>query len=881
MNLYVFDGTALVYRAFYALPPMITSDGKPTNAVFGLAKMLAKFTKEHLEEGDAVVFVLDTKEKTFRHTLFENYKANRKPTPQEMIEQIPYVERFVRGLGIPVLKGTGFEADDVIATVVRKHSHEFEGVYVITGDKDLLQLVGGNVKVLRFASLGVSDLKEYDESVVIEKYGIKPSQIGDYLSLVGDSADNVPGVKGIGEKGALKLLKTYGDLQNIYEHLEDLQKRYAKLLSVGKESASLSRKLVQLSYDVPLTFKPKSYKGPNKSELSELFDELEFSSLKKEFNLYDDVKSRSPKYKTICSVEELEETLKKMEQTGRIAFDTETTSVNPINAKLVGVSFSDGDKSYYVPTGHVDGNNLPLEEVISKIKNILDNKNVKVIGQNIKYDLSVMKKYGVAFTPYFDTMIAAYLLNPNERKFSLDRLAMKYLGYKTITYEEVVSKGKNFSNVSVEKATRYSAEDSEVTYRLYKVLNKKMYEYDLTDVFYKIEMPLVEVLSTMELNGVYVDISYLKKISDRYSRKLSNIESQIYDLAGGMPFNLNSPKQVSEVLFKRLGLKPGRRTKTHGFSTSASVLEEMKNEHPIIPLLLEYRKYFKLKSTYLDAFPKMMNPKTSRVHTSFNQTGTSTGRLSSSEPNLQNIPARNEEGREIRKAIRAQREGWVVMSADYSQIELRVLAHVSEDPALIKAFEDGVDIHTATASKVYGVDESAVTDEMRRVGKMVNFAVTYGVSSYGLSKRLGIGNSEAEKLITNYFKSYPKVRRYLENTVESAKEKGYVKTIFGRRRDVPSIKSKNYNIAEEGKRMAINAPIQGSAADMIKLAMIDIHKHLDRYKAMMILQVHDELVFELPVSELGEIGKIVKDSMENVMKLKVPLVVDVEVGATW
>ena len=881
MNLYVFDGTALVYRAFYALPSMITLDGKPTNAVFGLAKMMAKFMKEHLKEGDAVVFTLDTKEKTFRHTLFENYKANRNPTPKEMIEQIPYVERFVRGLGIPILKRIGFEADDVIATVIKKHSLEFENVYVITGDKDLLQLVGGNVKVLRLASLGVSDLKEYDENVVVEKYGIKPSQIGDYLSLVGDVADNIPGVRGIGEKGALKLLKIYGDLKNIYDHLEDLQKRYAKLLDAGRESASLSKKLVQLSYDVPMSFKPEPYKGLNKSELLELFDELEFSSLKKEFNLYDDVKSRSPKYKTIQSVEELEETLKIMEQTGKIAFDTETTSLNPIDAKLVGVSFSDGDKSYYVPTGHVGGNNLSLEKVVSEIKNILENKSMKIIGQNIKYDLSVMKKYGLSFVPYFDTMISAYLLNPNERKFSLDRLAMKYLGYKTITYEEVIGKGKNFSSVPVEKATRYSAEDSDVTYRLYKVLNKKMYEYDLMNVFYKIEMPLVEVLSTMELNGVYVDIPYLKEISDRYSQKISKIESQIYDLAGGMPFNLNSPKQVSEVLFNRLGLKPGRRTKTHGFSTSASVLEEMKSNHPIIPLLLEYRKYFKLKSTYLDAFPKMVNPGTSRVHTSFNQTGTSTGRLSSSDPNLQNIPARNEEGREIRKAIRAQREGWVVMSADYSQIELRVLAHASEDQALIKAFEEGIDIHTATASKVYGVDKSAVTNEMRRVGKMVNFAVTYGVSSYGLAKRLGIDGSEAEKLITNYFKNYPKVREYLESTVESAKEKGYVKTIFGRRRDVPSIKSKNYNIAEEGKRMAINAPIQGSAADMIKLAMINIHNHLSRYKAMMILQVHDELVFELPVNELDEVRKIVKDSMENVVKLKVPLVVDVEVGATW
>ncbi len=881
MNLYVFDGTALIYRAFYALPSMSTLDGKPTNAVLGLAKMLSKFVKEHLKESDAVVFVLDTKGKNFRHTLFENYKANRKAAPQEMIEQLPHAERLVKGLGMPILKGIGFEADDVIATLVKKHSKEFEKVYVVTGDKDLLQLVGGNVRVLRFASLGVSDLKEYDENTVIKKYGIKPSQIGDYLALVGDAVDNVPGVKGIGEKSALSLLKAHGDLKSIYEHLDDLQKRHAKLLDLGRDSAFLSKKLVQLSYNVPLSFIPKPYEGPNKPELLELFDELEFFSLKKEFDLYDDAKSRKSKYKTIQSVEELTEMFKEIERLDKIAFDTETTSISTINAELVGVSFSNGNESYYLPLRHINGNNLFFEKVISKLKDIFENKGVKVIGQNIKYDLSVMKKYEVTFVPYFDTMISAYLLNPNERRFALDRLAMRYLGYKTITYEEVVGKEKNFSSVPVKRAASYSAEDSDVTYRLYKVLNKKMYEYDLTNVFYQIEMPLIDVLSTMEMNGVYVDISYLKEISNRYYRKLSDIESRIYDLADGMPFNLNSPKQVSEVLFQRLGLKPGRRTKTHAFSTNASVLEEMKNEHPIIPLLLEYRKYFKLKSTYLDAFPKMVNPKTSRIHTSFNQTGTSTGRLSSSDPNLQNIPARNEEGREIRKAIRAQKEGWVVMSADYSQIELRVLAHVSEDPALMEVFEKGIDIHTITASKVYAVDENAVTKEMRRVGKMVNFAVTYGISAYGLAKRLGIDNSEAEKLITNYFKNYPKVREYLESTVENAKEKGYVKTIFGRRRNVPSIKNKNHNIAEDGKRMAVNAPIQGSAADMIKLAMIDIHKRLRPYKAMMILQVHDELVFELPVDELDDVKEIVKDSMENVVKLKVPLVVDVEVGKTW
>ncbi len=881
MNLYIFDGTALVYRAFYALPQMTNSEGIPTNAVFGLAKMLSKFLKEHIREDDSVIFVLDSKEKTFRHTLFENYKANRKPTPDDMVEQLPYVEKLVKALNIPLLKGTGYEADDVIATLVKKYSKKFDHVYVITGDKDLLQLVGENVRVLRFASMGVSDLKEYDENTVIEKYGVKPSQIGDYLALVGDQSDNVPGVKGIGDKSAVKLLKEYGNLSGIYDHLDEIKKRYSNLLNDGKESAFLSRKLVELSYDVPVDVDLKPYAGPNKSELSELFDKLDFSSLKKEFKLYEDVNARKNSYETVKSIEKFDEVLRKAEKVGKVAFDTETTSLSPIDAELVGMSFSWENESYYIPIGHVSGENLPIDKVLERLKEFFENSNTRIIGQNLKYDLSVIKKYGLKFKPYFDTMIAAYLLNPNERKFSLDALAMKYLGYKTITYEEVAGKKGDFSKVSIEEASRYSAEDADVTYRLYKKLSKNLYEYDLYEVFNDIEMPLVEVLSSMELNGVYVDIDYLRDISDRYLKKLRDIEEQIYALAGGMPFNINSPKQVSEILFQRLGLHPRRRTKSHAFSTDAKVLEEMRDEHPIIPLLLEYRKYFKLKSTYLDALPKMVNPKTSRVHTSFNQTGTSTGRLSSSEPNLQNIPARNEEGREIRKAIRAQRPGWEILSADYSQIELRVLAHVSGDEALIEAFKNGMDIHTATASKVFGVREEDVTKEMRRVGKMVNFAVTYGVSAYGLAKRLGMSASDAQKLIANYFKSYPKVKEYLDNTVKFAKENGYVKTIFGRRRDIPALRSGKYNVIEEGKRMAINAPIQGSAADMIKLAMIRIHEELKKFKAMMILQVHDELVFELPLEESEEVKKMVKEKMENVMKMKVPLSVDIEEGETW
>ncbi len=876
MNLYIFDGTALVYRAYYALPPLSTSDGKPTGAVLGVAKMLLKFIRERVREEDSIVFVMDSKEQNFRKTLFESYKANRAPAPDEMIAQITYVEKLVEALGMPILKGTGYEADDVIATLVKKYFSKFDNVYIVTGDKDLLQLVGGNVKVLRFASLGISDLVEYDEKMVIEKYGLKPSQIGDYLALVGDASDNIPGVKGIGEKSATELLKKYGNIQTLYDHLEEIPKRYSKLLFDGKEMMKLSKELVNLSYDVPLNLEISPYKGPDKSKLLSILNELELNSLKSEFDLYDH--TSNVKYTTVNSKERLEELISNLIKKRFVAFDTETTSLDPFEAKLVGFSLCDGDQSYYVPVKHKYGKNV--ENGLEILKSFLENKDVKIIGQNLKYDLEIMMNHSSKFKPYFDTMIAAYLLDPNERKFSLEELGMKYLNYSGISYEDI-TKGKNFEEVSIEDATKYSAEDADMTYKLYNVLNKKLIEEDLMDVFYKIEMPLVEVLARMEMNGVYIDKEFLKNLSESYNLKLREIESQIYDLAGGMPFNINSPKQLSEVLFSRLKLKPRKKTSTRAFSTDAGVLEEMRDEHPIIPLLLEYRKYFKLKSTYIDALPKLVNPKTGRLHTSFNQTGTSTGRLSSSDPNLQNIPSRNEEGLEIRKAIRAQNKGWKIVSFDYSQIELRVLAHMSGDPALIEAFKSDYDIHAITAAKIYGVNQEEVTSEMRRIGKMVNFAVTYGVSAYGLSKRLGIPVEDSDKIIKNYFASYPMVKKYLDDIVNFAIKNGYVETIFGRRRDIPELKSSNRNVFEEGKRMAINAPIQGSAADIIKLAMIDIDQKISSMKSMMILQVHDELVFEVPEEELDELTKIVKDSMEKIVKMKVPLKVEIESGESW
>lgn len=878
MKLYVFDGTALVYKAYYALPPLSTNDGKPVGAVLGVSKMLLKFIRERVKLDDYMVFVMDSKTRTFRHELFDGYKANRVQAPDEMVSQIPYVERLIEGLNIPLLKGVGFEADDVIATIVKKYASEFEMTYVITGDKDLLQLVDDNVRVLRFAALGVSDLVEYDENMVVQKYDLKPFQIGDYLTLVGDASDNIPGVKGIGEKSATELLKKYGTIQKLYDHLDEVPQRYSKLLIEGHEMMQLSKELVTLSSDVPILLELKAYNGPDKQKLSTLFDELQFVSLKAEFDLYDR-QHKTPNYVTVTSIEELKKIVEKLSNGKLFAFDTETTSLDPLNARIVGLSFFDGTKGYYIPISHKMGPNISCE-AIEIIKSLFENEEIKVVGQNLKYDLEVMMDINSKFKTHFDTMIAAYLLSPNERRFSLEELGMKYLNYKGITYKEVTN-GKNFEEVSVMDATKYSVEDADMTYKLYDILNKKLYERDLIDLFYRIEMPLVDVLARMEMNGVYIDSTFLLELSKSYELKLKDIEEKIFDFAGGMPFNINSPKQLSEVLFSRLGLKPRKRTSTKAFSTDAAVLDEMFDEHPIISEILEYRKYFKLKSTYIDALPKLINQKTGRIHTSFNQTGTSTGRLSSSDPNLQNIPARNEEGLEIRKSIRAQKPGWKIMSADYSQIELRVLAHVSDDPALIEAFKNNEDIHSITASKIYGVDQNEITSEMRSVGKMVNFAITYGVSAYGLAKRLAMSAQDAGELIKNYFVNYSRVKAYLDNITEFAIKNGYTETIFGRKRDVPELKSSNRNTVEEGKRMAINAPIQGSAADIIKLAMIDIDKKIEGMKSMMILQIHDELVFEVPDEEMETLRNIIKESMENVIKMKVPLKVEIEFGESW
>lgn len=883
-RLFLFDGTAIAYRAFFALDSSLsTTGGIPTNATYGVARMMVRFLKEHLKEKeDCVAFVMDAPVKTFRHEMYKEYKAHRKPAPDTFKQQLPYIKELVRAMGIKVLEIPGYEADDVIATLALKGKEDFKEVNIITGDKDMLQIVGRNVKVWRIIK-GITDLEVYDEEKVKERYGVLPKQIPYFLALMGDAVDDVPGVKGIGGKTAATLLRKFETLDDIYGNLSKIQERIRKALVNGKEDAYKSLELVLLVTDVPLDVRWNDflYRGYDEKELLEVLKKLEFSSIMKELGLQEKLEKD---YRTLSSEEEIEKLFGELVDK-EVALDLETTSLDPLSARIVGISLSAREgMAYYIPVGHKDAKNVPEDFIKKQLRRLLEQS--KIVGQNIKYDFGVLKSNGIEpVTPYFDTMIAAWLLNPDEKRFSLDEMAMKFLGYRMIPYEEVAPKSStplfdmNFSDVQVSKATEYSAEDADMTFRIYLKLSKMLKDKDLERVFYEIEMPLIPVLVDMELSGVYFDVRYLKDLSTKYDAKMDEIAKRIYDIAGEV-FNINSSMQVAKVL-EKLGIKTGKKTRTGRVSTSAGVLEELAVEYEIARLILDYRKYQKLKSTYVDAIPRLVNPKTGRVHTSFNQTGTATGRLSSSDPNLQNLPKRDDEGREIRRAIRPQKNGWWIVSADYSQIELRVLAHFSGDENLIKAFTEDLDVHRMTAAMIFGVKEEEVDDHMRRVGKMVNFSITYGVTPYGLSSRLKVPVKEAQMMINRYFQLYPRVKEFIKEVVEQAEKTGEVRTLFGRRREVPQIRSRNKNIKAEGERIAINTPIQGTAADIIKKAMINIHKRIKGMKSMMIMQVHDELVFEVPDYEVEELKRLIKKEMENAVQLKVPLKVDIEVSERY
>ncbi|AEX84551.1 DNA polymerase I [Marinitoga piezophila KA3] len=890
-NLYLIDGSGVAYRAFFALDQELqTSTGIPTNAIYGVTKMLIKILKKYIKTNeDAVIFVMDKKTVTYRHKLLEQYKANRPETPKIFKEQIPYILEMVNALGIKTIAEEGVEADDVIATLALKGKEKFKNIYILSSDKDLMQLIDEKIKMLRIGR-GITDLIEYDIEKVKERYGFEPKKIQDFLALTGDTADNIPGVKGIGEKTATKLIKEYGTLEEIYKNVRNTTKSIQKKLTEGKDMAFLSKKLVQLITDVELdiNWEDYIYRGYTE-ELEKLLNEFEFKSIIRELGLKEEKKvivspeipefedlSKKGKYHLI-SPDKIDEIISKIKDANPVSFDLETTAVDPYRAEILGIALStEPGIGYYIDISKLE--KKEKLEILKKIWLILKEKDL--IGQNLKYDLSIMKVNGFEIkNPYFDTMIAAYLVFPDSRRFNMDDLAKKYLDYETIKYDDIVKKDTLFANtlkdVDPEKVAEYSGEDADITLRLFYVLKPRIYEFQLEKVMEEIENPLIPVLAKMELNGVFFDIPYLKELEKEYKNITKNILNEIQEIAG-YSVNPNSPKQIRELLFEKLGIKPKKKTKGGQYSTNAQVLEELKNEHPVIKLILEYRKYQKLLSTYIQAIPKLVNPVTGRVHTSFNQTGAATGRLSSSDPNLQNLPIREVEGEKIRKAVKAEKENYVLMSADYSQIELRVLAHMSQDPILIDSFNKNLDIHKITAAKLFDVPEENVDNKMRQIGKMINFSIIYGVSSYGLAERTGISIEEAGIFIKKYFELYKNVEKYQKEILSNLNKNGYVETLFGRKRFLSKLNLNKNDL----RRIAVNTPIQGTASDIMKLAMIKLDKVLPEY-AKMILQVHDEIVIELPEDRIEEVSLIVKETMENAVKLDVPLKVDIAVSERW
>lgn len=876
---YIIDGSSYIFRAYFAIRHLSNSKGLPTNAIYGFTQMLLKLLKD--EDPECIVMIFDSKEPSFRKEKYPEYKANREVPPEDLVPQFDYIHKVTRALNIPILQKPGFEADDIIATLVKKHLPDQKNAVVVTGDKDLMQLVNDRVSLL-----DTMKDKSVGKEGVLEKFGVRPDQVVDVLALAGDSSDNIPGVPGIGPKTAGQLIAEYGSLDEVYEHLDEIKGKKRENLEKFKDQAFLSQWLVQLNTEVEIgrTWKDFARKEPDLEACQKLFQELEFQRLLEMFGGQGNKSIDTRHYQLVDDEKKFKKFLGELGKSSRFSFDTETTSLEIAQAQLVGLSFalSEG-KAYYLPVGHEAGQKqLDLTTSLKALKSIFENPKIKKMAQHFKYDAGVLANYGVQVAGLeCDTLLASYLIDPAS-SHKLDALSLKYLNHKMLTFEEVVgkNKAKNFSEVSTQMACQYSGEDADVTFRLGNILLKKLKEEKLEDVLFKLEQPLAQVLLKMELAGVKVDITFLKKLQKEFGEKMIHIESNIYKLAGE-EFNIQSPKQLAVILFDKLKLPVIKKTKT-GYSTDVGVLNTLSAEHDLPREILAFRSLAKLKATYVDALLQIADSKTHRVHTHYNQTIAETGRLSSTEPNLQNIPIRSEDGAKIRQAFIAE-PGFILLSADYSQIELRVLAHMSQDPLLLEAFEKEKDIHRLTAASLFDVPKSKVTPEMRASGKTVNFGVIYGQTPYGLSGQLGVSQKEAKQYIEDYFKRYEGVRAFREKVLETARESGEVRTLLGRRRFVHDLGSKNFMARANAERIAFNTIIQGTAADIIKQAMLDIQKALEegKFKSRMLLQVHDELVFEAQEKELNKLKKLVKKYMEGAVKFRVPLKVDMGQGANW
>ena len=882
-RLFLIDGSSYIYRAFYAIRGLSTSKGFPSNAIFGFTSMLLKVLRDHKPDGVAVIF--DAKGPTFRNTLYEDYKANRPTMPDDLTVQIPYTKKIVEGFRIPLLEMEGYEADDLIGTIAKKAENEGLEVVIVSGDKDLLQLVSEKVTTLdtmKDAYRGVQEVKD--------RFGVEPERIPDIMGLAGDSIDNIPGVPGIGEKTAVDLIKRFGGLEQLLQKVEQIDEKEIKNktrenLMKYRDQALLSRDLATIDIHVPIEIRWEDFifSSPDEESLRGIFKELEFQKFLQD--LFPQKSVSYEHYYLITEEEELDELVIRLKKAAAFSLDLETTSRDPLDAKIVGLSFSARPhEAYYIPVGHDYTGvppQIPKTKVLEILRPVLEDSQKSKYGQNIKYDYIVLRRNGMKLAGItFDTMIASYLLNPTKRSHSLEHIAQEYLEHQMITYNEVTVKGQGFQKVDLHKAKEYSCEDADVTFLVTNLLLQKLKEDSLDELFFQMELPLVEVLAEMELWGVKINSDLLLDLSKELESRLWGLEGNIFNLVGEK-FNINSTQQLGKILFEKLRLPVIKKTKT-GHSTDVEVLQELAKEHELPRAVLEYRSLAKLKSTYVDSLPKLINPITKRVHTSYNQTVTATGRLSSSDPNLQNIPIRTEEGRRIREAFIPE-AGWWMISADYSQVELRILAHLSGDATLKEAFQKGEDIHARTASEIFGLPPDEVTPQMRREAKVINFGIIYGISAYGLAKELDVEPRRAAEYIEEYFNRYQGVKAYIDKTLQEARDKGYVTTLYRRRRYLPEINTSNRSARQFAERTAMNTPIQGTAADIIKAAMIRIDRHLKErgFKAKMIIQVHDELVVEAPENEVEEVEKIIKEAMEGVMELTVPLKVSVARGKNW
>ena len=924
MKLFLIDAYALIYRSYYAFlkNPRINSKGMNTSAIFGFINSLEDVLKRENPTHIAVAF--DPKGPTFRHEAYELYKAQREETPEVIRQSVPIIKDIIEAYNIPILEVPRFEADDVIGTVSKQAEKEGFEVYMMTPDKDYGQLVSEHIFMYRPKFGGDYEVMGVKE--VLNKYSLTSvDQVIDLLGLMGDSSDNIPGCPGVGEKTAQKLLEEYGSIENLLENTDKLKGALQKRVTENAEQIRFSKFLATIKTDVPIQFDAAKCvrEKPNETRLTEIYTELEFRTFinkmtgeeKKSapapqkvvakgpvqgnlFDLFATEEPSVPKYSTLANLKttlhvyKTVDTEEEMAKLGRFladqdffAFDTETDGIDPLTAGLVGMSFAvKENEAWYVP---VPADKEEAAKVVAHFSPALQNRKSQKIGQNIKFDIIVLRKYGVRVTgPLFDTMIAHYLLNP-ELRHGMDYLAETYLKYKPVPISQLIGpKGKNqlcMRDVPLAQIAEYAAEDADVTLKLKNFFAPELKKAGIESLFFDIEMPLIYVLVEMEVTGVKLDTVALKQSSEELTAALNNLEKEIYELAG-VKFNINSSKQVGEVLFEHLKIEEkAKKTKTGSYSTSEDILEKMRSKHPVVGKLLEYRGLKKLLSTYIDALPELINPETGKIHTSFNQTVTATGRLSSTNPNLQNIPIRDELGREIRKAFIPDNEDCTFFSADYSQIELRIMAHLSQDEHMIEAFRSGADIHSATAAKIYGIPVEEVTGDMRRKAKTANFGIIYGISIFGLAERLNIPRAESKELIEGYFKSYPGVRDYMDESIRIAKEKGYVETIFKRKRYLPDINSHNAIVRGYAERNAINAPIQGSAADIIKVAMVRIYNRFEEegLKSKMILQVHDELNFNVCQDEQEKVRQIVLEEMENAIQLQVPLIADCGEGKNW